>query len=134
MSFKIEICFVFLALVSQLFFFAYAAAEPLETTDDALNQDTLLPTLVAEKNRRTLVSFFPVIIEGEPAGVVAVYDDPTTDRAADYWELYNNEGELAAASWFDQFGIVRMAVDRGVLEETGELEGVFVVFLQGESL
>jgi|SRR6516164_5418077 hypothetical protein len=134
MTFKIEICFALLALVSQLFFFAYAAAEPLETTDDALKQDTLLPTLVAEKNRRTLVSFFPVIVEGEPAGVVAVYDDPTTERPADYWELYDNEGELMAASWFDRFGIVHMAVDRGFVEETGELEGVFVVFLQGESL
>ena len=133
MTIKIEICFALLALVSQLFFFAYAAAEPLETSDDALKQDTLPPTL-AEKNRRILVSFFPVINEGGDAGMVAVYNDPTTERSADYWELYNNEGELAAASWFDRLGIVRMAVDRGLLEETGELEGVFVVFLQGESL
>ena len=66
--------------------------------------------------------------------MVAVYNDPTTERSTDYWELYNNEGELAAASWFDRLGIVRMAVDRGLLEETGELEGIFVVFLQGESL
>jgi hypothetical protein len=133
MTIKIEICFALLALVSQLFLFAYAAAEPLETSDDALKQDTLLPTL-AEKSRRILVSFFPVINEGGDAGMVAVYNDPTTERSADYWELYNNEGELAAASWFDRLGIVRMAVDRGLLEETGELEGVFVVFLQGESL
>jgi hypothetical protein len=134
MTFKIEVCFVLLTLVTQLFFFGYAAAEPLEASDNALKQDTLLPTLVAEKDRRTLVSFFPVIVEGEPAGVVAVYDDPTTERAADYWELYDNKGELVAASWFDQFGIVHMAVDRGFVEETGELEGVFVVFLQAESV
>ena len=133
MTIKIEICFALLALVSQLFFFAYAAAEPLETSDDALKQDTPLPTL-GEKNRRIRVSFFPVIIEGEDTGMVAVYNDPTTERSAYYWELYNNEGELAAASWFDRLGIVRMAVDRGLLEETGEIEGVFVVFLQGESL
>ena len=134
MAFKIEISFVLLALVSQLFFFGYAAAASLEASDDALKQDILLPTLGTEKDRRTLVSFFPVIVEGEPGGVVAVYDDPTTERCADYWELYDNEGELVAASWFDRLGIVHMAVDRGFVEETGRLEGVFVVFLEGESL
>jgi hypothetical protein len=86
MTIKIEICFALLALVSQLFFFAYAAAKPLETSDDALKQDTLLSSL-AEKDRRILVSFFPVIIEGEDAGMMAVYNDPTTERSADYWEL-----------------------------------------------
>ena len=133
MTIKIEICFALLALVSQLFFFADAAAEPLETVDGALKQDALLPTL-AEKKCRLLVSFFPVINEGGDAGMVAVYNDPTTERSADYWELYNHEGELAAASWFDRLGNARMAVDRGLLEETGELEGVFVVFLLGEPL
>lgn len=75
-------------------FFADAAAEPLETSDGALKQDTLLPTL-AEKQCRLLVSFFPVINEGGDAGIVAVYNDPTTERSADYWELYNHKGELA---------------------------------------
>jgi hypothetical protein len=118
MTFKIEICFVLLALLSQLFFFAYAAADSLETSgDDALKQDVLLPTLVAERDRHAVVSFFPVIIEGEDAGMVAVYKDPATERPADYWEFYDLEGNLVAASWFDRFGIAHMAVDRGLLED-----------------
>ncbi len=134
MTFKIEICFAILTLVSQLVFFGYAAAEPLETSEAALEQDVLLTTLVAERNRHSLVSYFPVIIEGEDAGMVTVYKDPTAERSADYWEFYDPERNLVAASWFDRFGIARIAVDRGLLEETGQREGVFVVFVKGESL
>ena len=36
-------------------------------------------------------------------------------------------------SWFDRFGIQRLAVDRGLLEESDKLEGTFVVFLDGDS-
>ena len=67
-------------------------------------------------------------------GRVAIYDDPTTQRSADYLELYNNAGDLVAVGWFDRFGIERMAVDRGLLEDRDELEGVFIVLLDGEAL
>ena len=67
-------------------------------------------------------------------GRVTIYDDPTTQRSADYLELYNNAGHLVAVGWFDRFGIERMAVDRGLLEDRDELEGVFVVLLDGEAL
>jgi hypothetical protein len=65
---------------------------------------------------------------------VTVYDDSTTQRSADYLELYNNAGNLVALSWFDRFGIERMAVDRGLLEDRDELMGVFVVLLDGEAI
>jgi hypothetical protein len=65
---------------------------------------------------------------------VTVYDDSTTQRSADYLELYNNADNLVALSWFDRFGIERMAVDRGLLEDRDELMGVFVVLLDGEAI
>ena len=39
-----------------------------------------------------------------------------------------------AVGWIDRFGIERIAVDRGLLKDKDELEGVFVVLLDGEAL
>ena len=63
-----------------------------------------------------------------------VYDDVTTEKPADYWELYDQQGDLLAVSWFDKFGIQRTAVDRGIIEQKDQLEGVFVVVPDGVSL
>jgi hypothetical protein len=81
-----------------------------------------------------LVSFDPWVVEGEVMGAVAtyVYDDVTTERPADYWEIYNQDGELLVVSWFDRLGIRKTAVDRGIVEEKDKLEGVFVVVLDGD--
>lgn len=134
MAFKNKIYFIILGLAGQLFFFGYIATEPLGASDNASEQEILLPASVPEKDRLTVVSFLPVILEGEIAGGVAVYDDPATERPADYLELYNSTGGLLAVSWFDRFGIERLAVDRGLLEDARKLEGVFVVLLDGDSI
>jgi hypothetical protein len=52
----------------------------------------------------------------------------------DYLALYDSAGDLVALGWFDRFGIQRIAVDRGLLDEGDELEGVFVFFLDGDSI
>ena len=75
-----------------------------------------------------------MVVENKAVGVVAVYDDPTTDRRGDYLELYDDKGHLLAASWFDRFGIERVAADRGFLEGKNKLEGVFVILLDGDSV
>jgi len=64
-------------------------------------------------------------------GQLLVYDDPKTKRPADYMELVSNWGSVIAAVWFDQFGIERMVVDRGLLEDQDQLEGVLVPVLAG---
>jgi hypothetical protein len=48
------------------------------------------------------------------------------------WELYGQEGDCLAISWFDKFGIQRRAIDRGIVEEEDKLEGNFVVVLDGD--
>jgi hypothetical protein len=82
----------------------------------------------------TLVSFDPWVVEGEVMGAVAayVYDDVTTERPADYWEIYNQDGGLLAVIWFDSLGLRKTAVDRGIVEDKDKLEGVFVVVLDGD--
>jgi hypothetical protein len=134
MPLKNKISLIILGLVGQLVFSGHVGAEPLEASDNLSKEEILLSALIPEQHHRALIAFYPFIVEDEVIGGVAVYDDPTTARPADRWELYDSEGDLLAVSWFDQFGIERMAVDHGLLEEAERPEGVFVVFLDGESL
>ncbi len=127
------VIFIGLEFVGLLLVLGYVAAQPLEASDD-VGQQVSLPASAPEQHPLTLISVSPVIVEGEHVGEVVVYHDPTTKRPADYWELYNSEGDLLAAGWFDRFGIERMAVDRGLLEESDKLEGVFVLLLDGDSI
>jgi hypothetical protein len=132
MALKNKIYFIILGLVGQLFFFGPIATESLEASENALGQEIFVPASVPEKDRLTLVYFSPFSLEGELVGAVAAYHDPKTERAADYFELYNSTGDLLALSWFDRFGIKRTAVDRGIVEEKGHLEGIFVVVVDGD--
>jgi hypothetical protein len=132
MAFRTKVYFVIIGLVVQLVLFGLVEARPVEVSDSASGWK--IPDTESEDGRLTLISMLPCIVEGEIVGVFAVYDDPTTDRLADYWELYGSEGDLIAISWFDRFGIQRLAVDRGLIEESDKLEGTFVVFLDGNSV
>jgi hypothetical protein len=68
----------------------------------------------------------PLVAGGMKIGTAVFYDDPSTRRAADYLELYDGQGGLFAVSWFDRFGIQRIAVDRAFVDGEERLEGVFV--------
>ena len=134
MAFRNKIYFIVLGIVAQLLFLGDVRADELQPNDSASEQEIV--TAAAHHNK-TLVSSQPWVMEGGDVwGTLAayVYDDVTTQRTADYWELYGSTGDLVAISWFDRFGIQRLAVDRGLLEESDKLEGTFVVFLDGDSV
>jgi hypothetical protein len=133
MALKNKIYFSILAIVAQLLFFGDVRAEELPPSDNAAEQEVVTGP---EQHDMTLVSFQPWVIEGEVLGTVGVYvyDDVITKRQADYWELYDKEGNLLAVSWFDKFGIQRTAVDRGIAEQKDKLEGIFIVVLDGDSI
>jgi hypothetical protein len=133
MAFRNKVYFIVLGMVVQLLFFTDIRAEEVQPGDNATGQESVT---APEQHEMSLISFQPWVVEGEVLGAVAeyVYDDVTTERPADYWELYNREGELLAIRWFDRFGIKRTAVDRGIVEEKDQLEGIFVVVLDGDSL
>ena len=82
----------------------------------------------------TLVSISPLLANGQTVGAIAVYDDPTTQRPADYLEVFDGGGALVVVSWFDRFGIERLIVDRALVEGGQELEGVFVAVVNGEAI
>ena len=131
MAFRNKIHFIILGIVAQLLFFSEVRADELRP--NASEQEIV----TAAHHNMTLVSSQPWVVEGgEVWGTLAayVYDDVTTKRPADYWELYGSTGDLVAISWFDRFGIQRLAVDRGLIDESDKLEGTFVVFLDGDSV
>ena len=66
----------------------------------------------------------PLVAGGVNLGTAVLYDDPATRRAADYLELYDGQGGLVVVSWFDSFGIQRIAVDRAFVAGEERLEGV----------
>ena len=137
MSFKNRAHFVVLIIfgfVVELFFLGYPATKVLGAADAPSEQKIFLPASVPERNQLRPISILPVTVKGEIVGRVTIYDDSTTQRSADYLELYNNAGNLVAVGWFDRFGIERTAVDRGLLEDRDELKGVFVVILDGEAV
>ena len=123
--------FGILEFIAVLFFLGLVAARAAEASDNAGEQEIVAGP---EQHEMRLVSFDPWVVEGVVMGAVAtyVYDDVTTERAADYWEIYNQDGALLAVSWFDRLGIRKTAVDRGIVEEKDKLEGVFVVVLDGD--
>jgi hypothetical protein len=125
--------FAILELIAVLFFLGFVTARAAEASDNATRQEIVTGP---EQHDLSLVSFSPWVVEGEVLGTMAayVYTDVTTERPADYWELYDNNGDLLAVSWFDRFGVQMTAVDRGILEEKDRLEGILVVVLTGESI
>jgi hypothetical protein len=98
-------------------------ANPFEST-------MLEPTSFPPKTEMTFLGFFGFVLGGQP-GSIAVYDNRATKRVGDYSEIYNAAGDLVAVVWYDNFGILRSAVDRGVILNK-PLEGVFVLVLDGE--
>jgi hypothetical protein len=133
MAFRKKTYFIICGIVGRLLFFGDLRADELRPRDNATEQEIVTGP---EQHDMSLVSFRPWVVEGEVLGTLAayVYNNRTSERPADYWELYDREGDLIAISWFDRFGIQRLAVDRGLVEESDKLEGAFVVFLDGDSV
>src|SRR5258705_46385 len=93
MAFRNKIYFIILGIVAQLLFFSDVRADELRPS--ASEQEIV----TAAHHNMTLVSSQPWVVEGgEVWGTLAayVYDDGTTKRPADYWELYGSTGDLVA--------------------------------------
>jgi len=125
--------FAILEFIAVLFFLEFVATRVAE----ASNSDSELEIVTGpDQHEIKLVSLDPWVVEGEVLGTVAlyVYADVTTERPADYWEIYDKKDDLIAAGWFDRFGIRRTAIDRGIMEKEDKLEGIFVIVLDGDSI
>jgi|SRR6266478_7510424 hypothetical protein len=132
MNFRNKMSAIMLGLAAPLFLSVPVEAEPIQSSDNTSVQQAILSPFGPEQSQLTEVSLSPLVVSGETVGMVVVYDDPTTERPVDFLALYDNAGQLVAIGWFDKFGIQRMAMDRGLLEDNGKLEGVLVLVLDGD--
>ena len=128
---KIYFVAIVIAYFVAVFFVLAGAAKAQETADGAMDREILIGP---GKHYTNLTSVQPWIIDGELVGSVAsyVYDDVTTHRPVDYWEFYDQDGDLLGFSWFDQLGLQRMAIDEGIAKHEDKLDGTFVVLIDGE--
>jgi len=115
-----------------LWFATASDAQLTESGDLCLPQQIF--SAASAMHALVLVSVASVVLDDETLGDVVAYDDPTTKRPADYFELYDSEGNLLAIGWYDRFGIRRIAVDRGLFDEAQQPQGVFVTLLDGDSV
>jgi hypothetical protein len=120
---------IYLGFIGELILLDYIARTSLA----AETETTSSAPLGRPRRSLNLVSLVPVTTNGGTA-TVTVYDDPATPRKEDYLELYDGSGELVAVGWFDEFGIQRLAIDRAVVEGRDELQGVFVMLVEGHGV
>lgn len=110
-------------------------SSPVAAGEGVTRQD-LLHSVPTPVEKVSLVWTARVVGEDENkiVGMVALYDDPGTERPVDYMEVYDAEGDLLAFGWFDRFGIERIAVDNGFLGATQEPVGTFVILVNGNQV
>lgn len=132
MQFKGSIIISVIALVI-LFAFSDVTAESLQVMENSGN-DVPVPPSLLERQQMILLGFLMPRVTAGSAGAMAIYDDPKIKRIGDYAEVYNSTGNLIAIVWFDKFGIMRSAIDRGIVLYEHTVEGVMVLVLEGEVL
>jgi hypothetical protein len=84
---KTKLLLIVMSLCAPLFFSAAIRAQPIQISDDAAVLRLFLPKMGPQQRPLNLLSRSPLLVNGLKAGVVVVYDDPTTARPADYFEL-----------------------------------------------
>jgi hypothetical protein len=121
-------------VISGLILFGCVAVARAQGADSNSQPRFAAPAAALPQVSFTLISFSPLVANGKTVGAIAVYDDPTTQRAADYLEVFDSGGALVVVSWIDRFGIERLVVDRALVDGGQELEGVFVMVVNGEAI
>lgn len=134
MNLKSKILVAFLSLCAHLAICTSAQAEPIRAEGSAAGRKVVVTIEPSEQNFLIPVSVMALVVDGRTLGQVVAYDDPTTSRPADGFELYSSTGELIAIGWFDQFGIRRLGVDRALVDGGDQLEGIFVWVIEGYAI
>ena len=129
---KIYFILIATAYFIAVFFALVATAKAEVAVNDVQEQEIVGPG----EHETNLTSLEPWLVDGAVVGSVAsyVFADATTRRPVDYWEFYDEGGDVVAIAWFDQFGVRRIAVDEGIMNDEGKLDGRFVLVLDGEAV
>lgn len=104
----------------------------MRTTENLREETVLLPSSAPDRERLIPISHLTIGSKNDTAGFLVLYDDPQTDRTPDYVELYDLAGHLLVIHWVDEFGIHRIAVDKGLLDkDSPEPVGVLILVNDG---
>lgn len=104
----------------------------MRVTENLRNEKVFLPDSAPDRTKLVLETIVRIRINGEVVGWAAIYDDRETKRAIDYMEVFDGTGGLLAVQWIDRFGIVRNAVDEGLLDEDApQSQGILFLLMQG---
>jgi hypothetical protein len=122
------------SLLVQLYPVTRLYPAPAKFANELSPQQSYRAVALPQKDRLALKSIVRISDKGQILVALAAYDDAATSRPLDYLELYNSAGALIVISWFDEFGIERLAIDRALEEQSEELEGVFVLVVTGDSV
>ena len=127
---------VFVGSLTSLMLAPLANLEYLQAEPSQIERSKSIVLSVTGSTERAMVLIRSLTLTTEEGikGRIAIYDDVTTKRPADVAVFYNLSDGIVAITWFDRFGIQRIALDSGILQKSGELEGVFVVLTGGEWL
>jgi hypothetical protein len=109
-------------------------AEPMRSNTGSSAHESYQPVSLPPKDHLIMTARIAIDDGGKRLGEFVAYDDLTTARATDYVELYNDGGDLLAVSWFDEFGIERLALDHALVQSSDRLEGAFVLIVSGDSV
>ncbi len=120
-------------LLSLLVFWANdASSELMRVTENLRKEEVFLPASAPDRTHLVLDTIVRIRMNAEVVGWAAIYDDRETKRPMDYLELYDRAGSLLAVRWVDRFGIVRTAVDQGLLDEDApEILGILSLLDEG---
>ena len=134
MKLKTKALLILMSFLTQLYPVKHSQGEWVQINTKNSSHENYRSISLPAKDRLTLMSVVEITVGEEILGAIAAYDDAATTRPNDYLELYNTVGALLAVSWFDRFGIERLAVDRALAEDASDLEGVFVLLTTEESI
>jgi hypothetical protein len=127
--------FAVLVLGLLLVFSGDVQPQTLRVAENLRHEEVLLPQSAPDREELAPVSLLTVVDDSQFVVVLALYDDLGTARAVDYLEVYDPSGELLIISWFDRYGIARLAIDRALLQdEPADLEHILVLVEDGTSL
>lgn len=101
-------------------------------TENLRGETVFIPHSAPEMSNFLLVTCFKITFDEQMVAIVALYDDPSTRREVDYDEVYQSSGHLLGIAWLDEFGVLRVAVDFGLIDEdTSGVTGILVLVADG---
>jgi hypothetical protein len=127
--------YAFVVLLAALLVNDRAMTEQLTVGENLRHEQVRLPPSIPERSQMVVVDSTTFVYDNGASGILIFYDDPRTERAVDYIEFYDLEGNLLLVSWIDRFGVCQVAMDRGLLDaDEPEVDGTLVLIGVGREL